>query len=647
VYNCQFLTLFAAMNKYLFLLIFILVYKVNAQKLEKYKKLYPSEDLVRLQQEITINITLNNGKISINKTIFEEDLYLNNSAHLNSKRNLSYSTFFDLNKIEASTYNSNSDEFIETKVTDFNEKNNLDDVFYDDSKEISFIYPNLTKGSKTKLELEYIIKNPRFLSAFYFGDFFPIVQSKVTIIADKDIELLFKPFHTENTEISFSKKRKGKNNIYSWKKQNSKTFEFEENAPSYRSILPHIVPIITTYKVNGKTKKLLGSVEGLYNWYNSLVEDINKEEPVPALKKLVKELTEGKTSDVEKVKAIYYWTQQNIKYIAFEYALGGFIPREANDVFQKKYGDCKDNSSILHKMLEIAGLQGNLTWIGTRKIPYAYEEVPTPAADNHMILSYENNGRTYYLDATGRYIQLEYPSSFIQGKEALIADGNNFKIKHVPVVPAYLNSVIDTTYIKISGKDITGRSNTRVSGYIKNNLFYNLENTRKDADIKEVYNKRFLKGNNKFLITSFSEENKFNYEKDFSVSYDFSIQDYVQNIGSEIFINPHFNKIVSPVKTKEDRRYDIEFDYKKQFSYTNIIRIPDGYKVSYIPTSVSFTNDLITINLSYSTYKNEVVCKQDVVFNFIKLNKEQQKKVNTFVKKTEKASKEIIILKKK
>ena len=279
MYNCQFLTLFAAMNKYLFLLIFILVYKVNAQKLEKYKKLYPSEDLVRLQQEITINITLNNGKISINKTIFEEDLYLNNSAHLNSKRNLSYSTFFDLNKIEASTYNSNSDEFIETKVTDFNEKNNLDDVFYDDSKEISFIYPNLTKGSKTKLELEYIIKNPRFLSAFYFGDFFPIVQSKVTIIADKDIELLFKPFNTENTEISFSKKRKGKNNIYSWKKQNSKTFEFEENAPSYRSILPHIVPIITSYKVNGKTKKLLGSVEGLYNWYNSLVEDINKEEP--------------------------------------------------------------------------------------------------------------------------------------------------------------------------------------------------------------------------------------------------------------------------------------------------------------------------------------------------------------------------------
>jgi len=133
----------------------------------------------------------------------------------------------------------------------------------------------------------------------------------------------------------------------------------------------------------------------------------------------------------------------------------------------------------------------------------------------------------------------------------------------------------------------------------------------------------------------------------FLLTYNFSIQDYVQNIGSEIFINPHFNKIVSSVKTKEDRKYGIEFDYKRQFSYTNIIEIPDGYEVSYLPTSVSYSNDLISINLSYSTDKNKIVCKQDVVFNFIKLNKEQQQKVNTFVEKTEKASKEIIILKKK
>ena len=633
-----------------FCLIFLLFisWSLISQDLEKYKKQYPNDDIVRLQQETIINIKLNNGEFTIHKEVFEEDLYLNNSANYNSKRSISYSTFFNLDKIEASSFSKQDGKYVENKVVDFNEKNNLNDSFYDDSKEVGFIYPKLAKGSKTNIKLTYNIKNPRFLSAFYFGDFYPIINNKVTIIADKNIEFTFKPFQLNNgAKITFKKKKKGENYVYSWSTKKTEKFEIESNAPNYKTILPHIIPIITSYQQDGKTKKLLDGVEGLYSWYYSLVENINKEETDPALTTLVEELTREKESDIEKVKAIYYWTQQNIKYIAFEYALGGFIPREANEVFQKKYGDCKDNSSILFKMLEIAGLQGNLTWIGTRKIPYTYEEVPTPAVDNHMILSYENKNNTYYLDATGRYIQIEYPSSFIQGKEALIANGNNFKVKKIPVVPAHLNKVVDTTYIQISNRDIIGTSNSTFSGYIKNNLFYNLENTRKEADIKELYNKRFLKGSNKFLIKSYKEENKFSYDKDFSVSYNFSIQNYVQNIGSEIFINPHFNKIVSSVKTKEDRKYDIEFEYKRQFSHTNIIEIPDGYEVSYIPTSVSFTNDLISVNLSYSTDKNKIVCKQNVVFNFIKLNKEQQQKVNTFVEKTEKASKEIIILKKK
>ena len=633
-----------------FCLIFLLFisWSLISQDLEKYTKQYPNDDVVRLQQETIITIKLNNGVFTIHKEVFEEDLYLNNSANYNSKRSISYSTFFNLDKIEASSFSKQDGKYVENKVVNFNEKNNLNDSFYDDSKEVGFIYPKLAKGSKTRIKLTYNIKNPRFLNAFYFGDFYPIINNKVTIIADKNIGLTFKPFQLNNgAKVTFKKKKKGANYVYTWSAKNTEKFEIESNAPNYKTILPHIIPIITSYQQDGKTKKLLNGVEGLYSWYYSLVENINKEETDPALTILVEDLTRGKESDIEKVKAIYYWTQQNIKYIAFEYALGGFIPREANEVFQKKYGDCKDNSSILFKMLEIAGLQGNLTWIGTRKIPYTYEEVPTPAVDNHMILSYENKNNTYYLDATGRYIQIEYPSSFIQGKEALIANGNNFKVKKIPIVPAHLNKVVDTTYIQISNRDIIGTSNSTFSGYIKNNLFYNLENTRKEADVKELYNKRFLKGSNKFLIKSYKEENKFSYDKDFSVSYNFSIQDYVQNIGSEIFINPHFNKIVSSVKTKEDRKYDIEFDYKRQFSYTNIIEIPDGYEVSYIPTSVSFTNNLISINLSYSTDKNKIVCKQDVVFNFIKLNKAQQQQVNIFVEKTEKASKEIIILKKK
>src|SRR5690606_10059817 len=261
-------------------------------------------------------------------------------------------------------------------------------------------------GTKSLLKYTENVKNPRFLSSLYFGDFSPIINNTVTIIADKNIDLKFIEFNMENLPISHNKQEKKGNNIFTWEVKNINKYDYETSTPTYKKILPHIIPVITGYQSNGKKTELANNVADLYKWYYSLVKDINQDKPDEELIKVVESLTADKPNDFEKVKAIYYWVQNNIKYIAFEYALGGFIPREANEVFKKKYGDCKDNSSILHEMFEIAGIRGNLTWIGTRSIPYTYDEVPTPLVDNHMILSYANNDEIYFLDATGRHIPI-------------------------------------------------------------------------------------------------------------------------------------------------------------------------------------------------------------------------------------------------
>ena len=62
----------------------------------------------------------------------------------------------------------------------------------------------------------------------------------------------------------------------------------------------------------------------------------------------------------------------------------------------KKVWRLKDNSSILYEMLKAAGIKGELTWIGTRSIPYKYNELPTPSVDNHMILYYQNGNKGYF-----------------------------------------------------------------------------------------------------------------------------------------------------------------------------------------------------------------------------------------------------------
>ncbi len=620
----------------------------ESKEFKLYKKLYPNANSVTLNKNTTITIELNDGNIDITQEFLEEDLYLSEGASYASKRALSFSSFFELEKVEASSFVFSNGKYKEFEVTDFKEKDELDDSFYDDSKSLNFIFPNLKKGAKSVLKYTENVKNPRFLSPFYFGDFSPIVNNKVTIVADKGIEMSFKEFNTDHLNIDFKKQEKRGANIYTWELNNIDEYEIESNAPSYKTIFPHIVPIITSYQYKNESENLAQNVSDLYNWYYSLVKDVNQEEVDENLVKLVEDLTANKASDLEKVKAIYYWTQKNIKYIAFEYALGGFIPRQANEVYQKKYGDCKDNSSILYKMLEIADLKGDLTWIGTRKIPYTYSEVPTPIVDNHMILSYtDSNNKTYFLDATGRYVAIDYPTSFIQGKEALIANGpSDFIVKKVPVVPAEKNAVIDTAYVKLENEHILGTSKTEISGYNKIDTFHYLEDKTTDEKIKSFYNTRLRKGSNKFLIQSFKETNKYDYEKNFVIDYEFSINDYAKKLGNEIYLNLNFIKDLSSYKTDKDRKNAIEYEHKNYFSYTTYLKIPEGYSVDYIPENVDLSNDYLSSNITYSVKDNEITYHHSFKLDFITLDLEQQKDVNALIKNIEKAFKEVIILKK-
>ncbi len=632
-----------------FLALFSLnIFSQESKEFNLYKKLYPKANSVTLNKSTTITIKLDAQNVNITQEFLEEDLYLDEGANHNSKKALNFSSFFELEKVEASSFTYIDGKYKEIEVTDFKEKDELDRSFYDDSKSLNFIFPNLKKGSKSVLKYSENVKNPRFLTPFYFGDFAPIINNKVIIIADKNINLSFKEFNTDTLNIAFNKVEKRNTTIYTWEVKNIDEYEYEPNTPTYKKILPHIVPIITSYKSNNINTNLANEVSDLYAWYYSLVKDINKEAVDENLVKLVEDLTANKQTDLEKVKAIYYWAQKNIKYIAFEYALGGFIPRQANEVFQKKYGDCKDNSSILYKMLDIANLKGNLTWIGTRSIPYDYNEVPTPVVDNHMILSYtDKNDNTYFLDATGRYVSIDYPTSFIQGKEALIANGaSNFIIKRVPIVPAIKNAVTDTTTINLIGEDLIGKSTVEISGYNKMDCFHSLENETTEEKIKAFYNSKLQKGNNKFLIKSFTETNKYDYEKNLIIDYDFTINGYAKKLGDEIYLNLNLIKNLSSYKTKEDRKNDIEYDHTNHFSYTTTLNIPEGYVIDYIPENINFSNDYLSSTINYTLSNNAITYTHTYTLNFISLNLNEQKEVNILIKKIEKAFKEVIVLKK-
>ncbi|WP_179008936.1 transglutaminase-like domain-containing protein [Winogradskyella forsetii] len=631
----------------LFLSSLFILQAQTSEEVDAFKIKYPESSFIRLNDEVDISVRLKNNELEIKQKFLEEDLYLDDAATYGSKRSLDFSSFFELESVEATSYQYYDGKYKAFKVEDFIEKDEMGESFHDDTKSLNFIYPNLAEGGKTKLEYTEIVKNPRFLSPIYFGNFYPIQAKKVTLVADKDINFRFQEFNTDGYDISFTKEEKRHSNIYIWEIKNVDEIKYESSVPTYKKVLPHVVPIITSYTNNNQEVKLLDDVADLYNWYYSMIKDINQQPTDPALVTIVNEITKASETDLEKVRAIYYWVQQNIKYIAFEYALGGFIPREANDVFNKKYGDCKDNSSILYEMLKTAGLKGNLTWIGTRKIPYTYKELPTPMVDNHMILSYSENDTTYFLDATGRYLALEMPSSFIQGKEALIGDGEGkFRIETVPVMSPKTNSYFETATLSIKNDQLIGKGETTLSGYYKLDFYNQLESKNSEKELKNYYTVKLRKGSNKFLIDNFKEINKYSYDDDFKIDYEFNIDDYSKQFGDEIYVNLNLNRDITSYKSEDERENDVEVKYKCEYTFVNTLEIPDNYRVDYLPENYELSNDYFKCSISYEQKNNSVTYSHQLSMDYLTLTPEDQKIVNAAIKKVEKQYKETVVFKK-
>lgn len=636
-----------------FLSIFIQIVSIAQPEVElqKFKEKYPGEHVVILNISKHVDISVNKeGSLDILRTSTEERFLLNQkSASQYGSDNVSYSHFYELEDIVAYTLVPNGKKYDKVSVEEFTTKDELGgSVFHDDVKIKSFFFPSLQEGAKTFLEHKTRIIEPRFLTGFYFASYAPLEKATYTLEADNEVELVFNYFNTDETTLNFTKEVGKKRTIYTWSTTENKKFKREDNSVPAQAYLPHIVTRIKGYSNNGSYTPILGSINDLHNWYYDLVRTVNAENN-PKLQSIADSVTKGLTTNDEKAKAIYYWVQDNIKYIAMEAGLGGFIPAEATEVCNNKYGDCKGMSSLTNSLLKHAGIESYLTWIGSRDITYTYSDVPSPVVDNHMICTYiDSKGSYHFLDATGSEVPFDLTTSFIQGKEALINKGEkNFEIQTVPVYDRSTNIEVDTTYFTIDGTGkILGKTNYSSKGL--GNIFARRRLKGKTNDEIRKYITSFnQKGNNKFIVDSFEVENVYNRDLPLNIYLDYTIEDYVTSNNGELYVNMHLDKLFQEHKIDEKTENPIEIDYKSTNFGVTYLDIPEGYAISFIPENDTYNNDMFGYNISYTKESDDRIRLNVELFeNYLVLQPEQFNDWNKMIKKLKNNYSETVILKK-
>ncbi|AOW20233.1 DUF3857 domain-containing protein [Urechidicola croceus] len=605
---------------------------------------FDSEDYYFLKRTEHLKVSMDKGKLDIVNSVFEQAKYNSANNLFFANDFIHFDSFTDITDIEAYTQTPTS----KIKVDHFETKDQFGgSVFFSDQQSINFVFPAVGKDAVTTLQYNENIKDPHFLGTFRFGTFAPTKEATYTVEVPNNVELGYKTFNLDSIDITFEKTESKKTTTYTWKANNIEHYIKDDKSLSILNYLPHIIVYIKNYKIKKETQPVLNDVADLYSWYVSLTNQIdrsNLEEVFSIADGLVSNLN----TESEKAKAIFNWVQSNITYVAFEDGLGGFIPRGAASVCNKRYGDCKDMANILYEMLNHVGIKAYHTWIGTRDRPYSYYDVPTPMVDNHMITAAIINNETIFLDATDSYVPYGMPSSFTQSKEALIGiSPDEYKIIKVPIQPKEKNISSVETVISMENDIVKATGKRILKGYEMVDFVYDAKFKKDDKTDEEYLNNKFQIGNNKTTYTNIDLGELTTKKDSYILSYDLEISNYAKKIGSKVYINLNLEKPLSKdIIITENQKFGKKIDHKYIRNYTTIFNIPDGYKVKSIPDNMSNKMDDYGYTFEFKQEGNQLILDKSIYMNIIAIKKEQYDDYNTFIKTLIKAYKKSIILEK-
>jgi len=329
----------------------------------------------------------------------------------------------------------------------------------------------------------------------------------------------------------------------------------------------------------------------------------------------VQELTESKSTDEEKIESIFYWVQDNIRYIAYEDGIMGFKPASAQEVFEKKYGDCKGMANLTYGMLKEAGYDSRRTWIGTRSIPYTYE-IPSLAVDNHMICTVYLQDKKYFLDATEKGVAMGDYAYRIQGQDVLIENGENFIIDSIPDLPADYNLQTETLHFTLENDRLKGTGKNLYSGEESVNLYRYFNSIAEKDQLIEA--EEYIGTDNKnIIISNISTSALLERGKSKSISYDIELKNQVSTFGNNIYINTDFNSDYQNWDVELDRINDLNFGYKLNQEKKQTINLPSNLKVDYIPEQIEFINEEFTliVKVLHQPENNQLLYTRKLIIN--------------------------------
>jgi tetratricopeptide (TPR) repeat protein/transglutaminase-like putative cysteine protease len=323
---------------------------------------------------------------------------------------------------------------------------------YTDYHEKHVSVPALRPGDVLEYEVVRTIVNPltpnQFWTSYNFAEKGIVLDEELEINVPKarHIKLKTKPGYDPKVTDE------GDRRIYRWRHSHLKSEPEDRKQPK----IPNLADQVPSVQLS-----TFPSWKDLGAWYAFLERDRRK--PDDAVRAKAAELVRGKTSNMEKVKALYDYVARNIRYVSLSFGLGRFQPHAAGEVLANGYGDCKDKNTLLAALLQAEGIESSSVLIGVhhRLDP----EIPSPSQFDHVITRIPVDGQEIWVDSTSGVLPFRMLMLPLRDKQALLIspEGKAGLVRTPAGLPF---KAYDQTHVNASLSD-TGKLTAKISAVMR------------------------------------------------------------------------------------------------------------------------------------------------------------------------------------
>ena len=243
-----------------------------------------------------------------------------------------------------------------------------------------------------------------------------------------------------NTDPQPATRDDGDRRIYRFASSNLKKFE-ESKIPNweknYHGIAPPDVQLTS-----------FSSWDEVGRWFGALVQP--KATVTAEIRAKADELTKGKTTDDEKLHALYDFVSARYRYIGVDLGLSRYTPHSAADVLANRYGDCKDKHTLFAALLQAVGIPAYPVLISSKfRIEASF---PSPSLFDHVMTAIPRGDSFLILDTTPEVAPFGMLTTSLRDRQALVipsqTTGRLVTTPADPPIPSFehfkMDSSIDT-----------------------------------------------------------------------------------------------------------------------------------------------------------------------------------------------------------